>query len=242
MWKEFKKGLASLLAKFVPRAVLEQSKYLKHTSNDFAQTYYSQEGEEIILRRYFHGRNTGFFVDIGAHHPQKFSNTYKLYQLGWRGVNIDATPKSMEIFNLIRPNDINLEYAISDVEKELTFYEFDEGALNTFSKEKVDEILSETNFKLKNTIKLKTVKLERILDNHLPKSVKIDFFSIDAEGFDLNILKGNNWNKYKPEVIVVETNTVELTELKNDELVLYLTDIGYEPFAKTFKTLFFKIK
>jgi FkbM family methyltransferase len=242
MWQAFKKELAAKLAKLVPRAVLEQSKYLKHTNKDFSQTYYSQEGEEIILRRYFQQRNTGFFVDIGAHHPQKFSNTYKLYQLGWRGVNIDATPKSMEIFNLLRPKDINLECAISDGVEQLTFYEFDEPALNTFSKEKADVILKESNFKLSNTINLKTQKLETVLEQHLKENTKIDFFSIDVEGLDFKVLNGNNWNKFKPEVILVETSSISLNDLEKDQTFIYLKHLGYYPFAKTYKTVFYSCK
>jgi FkbM family methyltransferase len=241
MWTEFKKKLASILAKMVPKAVLEQSKYLNKAS-DYAQIYYSQEGEEIILRRYFQQRNTGFFVDIGAHHPQKFSNTYKLYLLGWRGINIDATPGSMELFKLHRPKDINVECAIGDTEDEFKFYEFDEPALNTFNKEKVDLILKETNFKLSNTRHLKTHKLETVLAQHIDENTNIDFFSIDAEGFDFKVLKGNNWNKFRPEVILIETNFISLNDLEKDQTFEYLKHLGYYPFAKTYKTVFYSCK
>ena len=69
----------------------------------------------MILRRIFIGKLTGFYVDIGAHHPKRFSNTYIFYQRGWRGINIDAKPGTKEVFNKLRPRDINLEVPISEL-------------------------------------------------------------------------------------------------------------------------------
>ncbi|MFM6346540.1 MAG: hypothetical protein ACKPFK_15520, partial [Dolichospermum sp.] len=87
---------------------------------------YSQEGEDLILARFFEKEKNGFYVDIGAHHPQRFSNTYYFYLKGWSGINIDAMPGSMKIFDDLRPLDINLEIPISDKSEILTYYEFDE--------------------------------------------------------------------------------------------------------------------
>lgn len=76
---------------------------------------YSQEGEDMILHRIFERQCKGFYVDIGAHHPFRFSNTYLFYKRGWSGINIDAMPGSMNIFNKFRNRDINLEYGIGNV-------------------------------------------------------------------------------------------------------------------------------
>ena len=96
---------------------------------------YSQEGEDMILSRYFDGQLKGFYIDIGAHHPKRFSNTYIFYKRGWSGINIDAMPGSMYEFNKYRSRDINIESAISLEPSELTFNIFKEPALNTFSNE-----------------------------------------------------------------------------------------------------------
>ena len=55
---------------------------------------YSQEGEDMVLRSFFEGQKNykGFFVDVGAHHPYRFSNTLHFYKKGWRGINIDPQP------------------------------------------------------------------------------------------------------------------------------------------------------
>ena len=79
----------------------------------YVKTTFSQNGEDSVLLRIFDNKNDGFYVDIGAFHPICYSNTYALYKKGWRGINIDATPGSMFLFNKIRPRDINIETGIS---------------------------------------------------------------------------------------------------------------------------------
>src|SRR6187431_556967 len=99
---------------------------------------YSQEGEDLILNRILEKKTCGFYVDVGAHHPKRFSNTYLFYQKGWRGINIDAMPGSMAEFRNFRPRDINIEAAVGAA-KEIPFYVFDEKALNTFDSNLAEE-------------------------------------------------------------------------------------------------------
>ena len=59
---------------------------------------FSQEGEDLLINRILNNKSEGFFIDIGAHHPIRFSNTYFFYRKGWRGINVDAMPGSMKAF------------------------------------------------------------------------------------------------------------------------------------------------
>ena len=99
-----------------------------------AGTYYSQEVEDIILRRIFGDQTKGFYEDVGAHQPKRFYNTCYFYDRGWQVINIDALPGSTRVFQKLRPRDINLEITISEKEQNLTYYMFNEPALNQFSK------------------------------------------------------------------------------------------------------------
>src|SRR5580658_8816405 len=95
----------------MPSATLSQparrrKRYFRHS--------FSQEGEDMILASFFEGKKNGFYVDVGAHHPKRFSNTHHFYIRGWRGINVDATPGSMKLFRRTRPDDINIEAAVSD--------------------------------------------------------------------------------------------------------------------------------
>jgi FkbM family methyltransferase len=204
---------------------------------------YSQEGEDMVLNRIFnpHVNTEGFYIDVGAHHPQRFSNTYYFYNLGWRGINIDAMPDSMGKFNKIRSRDINLEIPINDSEKELVYYSFNEPALNGFSKELTESRNEASNsYYVKEEIILKTQKLSKVLDAYMPEGVEIDFMSIDVEGLDFSVLQSNDWNKYKPKVILVEVLGDSIEDFYSNDVYQYLKKLGYMFYAKTVNTVFFK--
>ena len=89
----------------------------------------SQFGEENTILSFFDENYKGKFVDIGCFHPVRHNNTYAMYKLGWRGINIDLNPLTIELFNFCRREDININSAISDVEEIKKLYFIDE--LNT---------------------------------------------------------------------------------------------------------------
>ena len=82
---------------------------------------YSSEGEDLILKRIFDKKKKGVYIDVGAHHPFRVSNTYLLYKRNWTGINIDPLPGSKALFNKHRPKDINLEIGVSVVKQQLTY-------------------------------------------------------------------------------------------------------------------------
>ena len=128
--------LKQIVKILLPKNLVEKLSIIKNNYFDgYARKSYSQEGEDMILRRLFEKQKTGFYVDVGAHHPKRFSNTLFFYKKGWHGINIDAMPNSMSLFDKIRPRDINLEVPISEKKQKLKYYMFNEPALNGFSKE-----------------------------------------------------------------------------------------------------------
>lgn len=201
---------------------------------------YSQEGEDMILKRYFENQKNGFFIDVGAHHPKKFSNTYYFYLKGWKGINIDAMPGSMKEFNKIRKNDINIEVPISDEKQVLTYFAFNEPALNSFDEKLSIERLANSKYHLKFKKQIETSRLDEILDKYLPINTSIDFLSIDVEGLDFQVLKSLNLNKYKPKIILIEILDIDLIKIHENEIYLYLINHGYNIIAKSVNTVFFK--
>ena len=232
-----KSFITKTIIKFIPDSIKSELQKLP----DGTVLGYSQEGEDMLLARFFEGTENGFFVDIGAHHPIRFSNTYHFYKQGWRGINIDATPGSMEPFKILRPEDVNIEMGISVKEGNLTYYLFEEPALNTFSEERVKFLTEETPFKFKNRVTVKTKTLAQILDENISEGKKIDFLSIDIEGLDFEILQTNNWNKYRPTFILIEDINGSLENISQSKLYSYLHPLGYLVVAKTKNTLFFKL-
>lgn len=235
--------IKKIIKKLIPKRYYSSVIGWKNLIYDgYATKSYSQEGEDMILRRIFEEKKTvGFYVDVGAHHPKRFSNTYFLYKKGWVGINIDAMPGSMALFKKMRPRDINLEIAISDKKQVLTYYVFNEPALNGFSQTLSAERDRKGIYRIIDEIKLETSTLAEVLDTHLPIDIGIDFLSVDVEGLDLQVLKSNNWNKYKPKVILVESLSLRssLSKLCDCEVCEFLINNDYYLFAKTVNTLFF---
>lgn len=211
---------------------------LKVLFDSYAIKSYSQEGEDMVLRRIFENRETGFYVDVGAHHPQRFSNTYFFYKKGWSGINIDAMPGSMNLFNLLRPRDINLEVAVSKERKEMTYYMFNEPALNTFDQKLACERTNDKYYVVEKKM-IFTRTLKEIFSESL-SSNKITFLDVDVEGLDLDVIQSNDWDTYRPEYVLVEAYGANFCEVQNSDLYKFMINQKYDFFGKTVLTIIFK--
>src|SRR5688572_21781247 len=210
---------------------------------NYAYSSFAQVGEDMILDKYFNDKKEpGYYVDIGANHPYIYSNTYKFYLKGWKGINVDANPGTKKLFDAIRPRDINIEAGISLTPGELDFYTFENNVFNTLDRQTAEGHCKEFSINIREIIKIKTTTLKEILDIHLPPSQKIDFMSIDVEGLDMEVLRSNDWEKYRPEVLVVECVYEDYADIQKMEAAAYLNQFGYSFFAKTFSTFFFSLK
>ncbi len=199
--------------------------------------HYSQEGEDILLSRLFAGQERGFFIDIGAHHPRRFSNSYWAYQRGWRGINIDAAPGSSAAFNRLRPNDTNLETCVTEIGGEVEFFIFQEPALNTAGRDRRDAMELVTVTRGERVV-VPDQRLETLLDRHFPEGVgAIDFMSIDVEGSEMAVLRSNDWERYRPRVIVIEVLGKVLDNLGESEEIRFLRDLGYVPVSMLYHSV-----
>jgi len=206
------------------------------------QESYSQEGEDVVLARIFDGRSTGFYVDIGCYHPIRYSNTYLFYRRGWRGINVDATPGVKTNFQKIRPRDINIESFVSADSSQRQFYLLSEPALNTASESLAAQRAKDNPvYQVDETITVRPRSLKAILDEHLPKGQSIDFFSVDVEGSDLDVLISNDWDRYRPEIVVAELLATTLEDVGRHEIAQFLASKGYRPASKFYNTVLFRL-
>ncbi len=205
---------------------------------------YAQEGEDRVLSSLLfklHGGkhiDDGFYVDVGAHHPYRYSNTCFFYKQGWHGINIDAMPGSMASFEKNRPRDINLESGVGREARTLKFFVFNEPALNTFD-ESLAKARCNNDWHIKATVEMPIVPLSEILTKHVLAGQRIDFFTVDVEGLDLDVLQSNDWEKFRPLVVLAETLGLSFEDLATDQLSLYLHSLGYIVYSKTVNTTFF---
>lgn len=193
---------------------------------DLARVSYSQEGEDLFLQMFFSGIKSGFYVDVGAHHPKRFSNTYLLYVRGWSWINIDPIPGRMELFRKARPKDVNLEVGISLQEGMKALYVFDGDAMTTFDRN-MAERQQARGWKIVAEEQVQTRTLASVLDEY-SRGREIDLLNVDTEGLDLEVLQSNDWSKYKPRVVCVE-------ELMGDDDPVgpWLIKMGYRRIAIT---------
>lgn len=203
---------------------------------------YSQEGEDRIIASFFASRlqRPGFYVDVGAHHPYRFSNTSLFYQLGWKGINIDPLPGTIACFNKERPRDLTIEIAVTSHGNDVKIYIFDESALSGTDRNLADSRIKEGKFKLSKTKLVKSIRLVDVFSNFIPPEQQIDFLSIDAEGSDLDILKSNDWSKFRPTLVLVEDLPESSSDRPESETSAFLRNVGYALIARTPRTLFFE--
>ncbi|HQU22635.1 MAG TPA: FkbM family methyltransferase, partial [Flavobacteriaceae bacterium] len=226
-----RKLLLKIAKKFLPKSFREKLVDSQFNNKiEFSNKSFSQEGEDLILDRFFNYKKSGFYIDVGAHHPRKFSNTHIFYARGWRGINIDALPNSMDLFNSERPGDINLEVGVSKNGGELTYFMFNQPAINTFSEKEAKAKEAIERYQLREKVKVKTAPLKDLLDKHLPQQTKIDFISIDVEGLDVEVIQSNDWDLYRPTMILVEDlHKLSLVDIpEQSQIFKELTGRDYE--------------
>ena len=182
----------------------------------YKKTSYSFNAVDLIIDYIFKNKNNGFYLDVGSQHPISNNNTYLLFKRGWSGINIDLDKKNIDLFNTARPNDINLNLAISSnvAEKKLYFYH-DKSPINT-----LDKVVSDFQTATVKEIKrIKTTTLDIALQN-LKFNNKIDYMNLDVEGHEMDIFKAFDLSVYKPSIISVEFLDLDMKylEFKNNDL------------------------
>tara|TARA_B100001121_G_scaffold251085_1_gene227227 strand:+ start:66 stop:665 length:600 start_codon:yes stop_codon:yes gene_type:complete len=185
------------------------------------------DGEDLFIDNFFKNKR-GFYVDVGAYHPLELSNTYLLHKRKWEGINIDINSISIEYFDFLRPNDINLNLGVAKKNStKIIYFQKEKSPLNTLNLNHAKKIFS-NKFKKK---KIKTKTLTTILDKSKFKGKEIDFLNIDTEGNDLEVLKSLDLKRYKPKLICVELVdhfNPKQKEIKKHKIYKFLKNKKYQ--------------
>lgn len=203
-------------------------KILKIYRNRKPSIHYGEFGEDILVNRILKNLETGKYVDVGCYHPYKGSLTAQLYKKGWKGINIDLSKSSIDLFNLVRKEDINLNLAVSDFNGQTSYFE--------------NSPINQQNSLIKNNDNQKKIKIDcknlnLILEEN--KFEKFEYLNIDVEGSEQNVINGINLRKYRPMLITIENNNLHINDYIESETYKILIKNNYTFISKTGVTNFF---
>ena len=191
---------------------------------------FAKNGEDIVISHIFDilGVVKPSYIDIGAHHPFKSSNTALFYDRGSRGILIEANPNYTSQLKNARPHDIVLNVGVGDTPGNLDFYMVgDYHGVNSFSKEHVERFIAKyPELELQEVRKIPVTTLGDVI-NEQCGGVWPHFLDIDVEGLEYGILSGCSFDEQNPMILCVECYDKN-TAMMND----MLADKGYEPFCR----------
>ena len=224
--KKIEKKIKDYLIKLYPFNKLYF--FLKILKKSKKRYHYADNGEDIIIQGLFNHKKNGFYIDVGCYHPVRASLTHLLYKKGWKGVNIDISKDTINLFNIARPNDKNINIGIADKEGEDFYYQS-------------SHINQANSFKFYDNVKKVKVQITT-LDNIIKNLgiEKIDFLNIDVEYRDFKALQGLNLNNVRPSLIAIEDNDAyDIADVTNSDIYKYMTNKEYFLYSKLNCTNFY---
>lgn len=202
---------------------------------------YSQCGEDILSLYALRvlGIDVPSYLDIGANHPYRFSNTYLMYLLGGRGINIEPDPEAADFIRRVRPDDTTITAGVAKKTGEMDFFLMTTNVANTFIRAEAEELQKRDGNLIKRVVRVPVYNIRTLLAE---RGFMPDFLSLDVEGMDLEILESMDWVDCRPKVICVETIDY-FSQKKRPEIVQFLGKQGYTVHADTFiNTIFVDAK
>ena len=217
--KKIEKKIKDYLIKLYPLNKLYF--FLKILKKSKKRYHYADNGEDVIIQGLFNHRKDGFYIDVGCYHPIRASLTHLLYKKGWKGVNIDISEDTINLFKIARPNDKNINIGITDKVGEDFYYQSSH----------INQANSFKYYDNVKKVKIQITTLDNIIKNLGIK--KIDFLNIDVEYTDFKVLQGLNLNSVRPTLIAIEDNDAfDIADLINSDIYKYLINKEYFLYSK----------
>ena len=162
---------------------------------------YAQNYEDVMLWRALKHVEHGFYIDAGAAWPVEHSVTKLFFDAGWSGINIEPNHDLIKLYRTHRPNDINLEVALSDSPGSQLMGFIDKTGLSSLDMSLIEEHTDQGYSVQKTSVEVTTLLCvcQRYAANRA-----IHFLKVDVEGYERHVLLGNDWSIVRPWVVVVE--------------------------------------
>ena len=172
---------------------------------------YAMNFEDVILERVFKDKKDGFYVDVGAADPTIDSLTRHFYDKGWRGINIEPSDCLFQKLQRERERDINLNVAITQISGKITLYDVPNSGLSSIYESNVKKINHGTQCDYQGRLVepyretiVQTLPLKSVLHKYAV-ICDIDFLKIDVEGAEKDVLLSNDWERFRPKILIIES-------------------------------------
>lgn len=163
---------------------------------------YTRNFEDVMLCRALQGIERGCFVDVGANHPVVDSNTYALYERGWRGIAVEPQAAYAGPWQQLRPQDVFLAVAAGASVGETRFFHVPQnGQMGTSTAASAESYREQGLQVIEQRATMMT--LTGILEAHLGGR-ELHLLSIDVEGGERDVLLGMDFSRYRPWIMIVE--------------------------------------
>lgn len=194
---------------------------------------FSQNGEDIIIQNILQWLNIDHpvFMDVGTYHPSIINNTYLLYLRGCQGLCIEPNPTLFAEIKKIRKRDICLNVGVSNTIGKAIFYVMSNGTLSTMDKEQALHFQRSGESSIEKEIEIEILTVESIIQQYLNNKVP-HFITMDIEGLDLQVLETIDFNKYRPQVLCLETK--DAYHNKNNKMIEFMKERDYFVCADTY--------
>lgn len=185
---------------------------------------YSLNYEDVILNRLFPTQEHGFYVDVGAGHPRFENDLFALYNRGWSGINIEPNEHFFKLHQQTRPRDQNFCMLLSDGHGEpLTYYQIEGSGLSTCDEAQARQHAAHGHVLQARNVHVGT--LAGVLSE--AGAGAIDILKVDVEGFEEKVLSGNDWERFRPSVVLVEATYPESPERRPTKIASFMEQRGY---------------
>lgn len=176
---------------------------------------YAQNMEDVLLWRALKGVRRGFYIDVGAFSPDVDSVTRAFSERGWRGINIEPNPHFQAQLAARRHTDVNLEVAASDADGFVDLHVLEDTGLTTLEPALADAH-GRAGWRSK-VVRTRATTLASLWRQHVPSSQPVHFLKVDVEGHEDAVLRGMDWSRHRPWIVLVEAVSPDTHEPTHQE-------------------------
>ena len=173
------------------------------------ERWFAQHGEDRRLAELLAPRRRGFYIDVGAWDPTRDSVTRHFYDRGWSGVNVEPHPAFHALLVAQRPRDVNLNVALDAERGVRTLTLVGASGLSSFEPAVAEQAerwiaANRPAPAAMSQVEVEVQTLADVCRAHVPAGTAIDFLKVDVEGWEEHVLRGGDWDAYRPEILVIE--------------------------------------